>query len=64
MTPEERFQYQRQAFRKFIAEIEMNQLLDIADDIEKMLDYKADLIDSYIDRNKFADFMKAEWGIE
>lgn len=62
MTDDERFHEQRKAFRLFIATLKPEHLLALIEDINLMADYQIRMMDEFIDRKKFGEFMKAHWG--
>ena len=61
MDHDEKFNHQRLAFRLFIADLEPKELLFLIEDINKILDYKLKIVDSYLDRNKFNELMERSW---
>ena len=61
MDHDEKFNHKRLAFRLFIADLKPEELLFLIEDINKILDYKLKIVESYLDRNKFNDLMERSW---
>lgn len=48
----------REGWRKWLADREWMELLDIGEDLMNMIDYRTTMMDEWIDRRKFGEFMK------
>ena len=63
MDAEERWKHERAAFRMFLATRDFMQLMDMAEDIQKAMEYMANKMDKWelLDREKFSEFMSRQW---
>jgi len=60
----ERWKIEREVFRKWLASKDWGQLLEIANDLQTRLDYEADKMDTFLNRDKFCEFMSRCWNLK